>query len=104
MKIIKLIFLIRACGSTEDFIFVAYFLIMFPTAVSSVHPTLERHIILHNMESIRIIRRKEIWRIISGGQSTHRNIRGNIDGIWEQIWGISGSFMRVGSIINCDGR
>ena len=35
-----------------------------------MHPTKDSDIHLHNMESIRIIRRKEIWRIRRGGQST----------------------------------
>ena len=80
--------------------FCSIFLTMFPTTVSSVQPTLESYIFLHNMESIRIIRRKEIW----SGQSNNIVYRGNIDGSWEQIWRILGSFMRSGSIINGDGR
>ena len=72
--------------------------------VYSVHPTLERHIFNNNMESIRIIRRKDIWLIRRGGKSTNIISRGNIYGIWEQIWVISGSFMRAGSIISGDGR
>ena len=43
---------------------------MFHTAVSSVIPTLDRHIHPHNMESIRIFIRKEIWKIRRGGQIT----------------------------------
>ena len=96
MTIIKFLFLIRACGVIGPCLFVASYLTMFPKAVSSVDPTFERHIFLHNMESIRIIRRKEIWRIRRGGQSTNIIFRGNRDGSWEQIWGIAGSFMRGG--------
>ena len=33
-------------------------------------PNSDRHIHIHKMESIRIIRRKDIWIIIRGGQST----------------------------------
>ena len=76
---------------------------MFLKAVYYVHPILESLIFLHNMEIIRIIRRKKIWRIRMVGQSTNRIFRGKIDVSWEQIWGISGFFMRVGSIINGDG-
>ena len=77
---------------------------MFPTAVSSVESTFQRHIFIQNMESFRAISRKDIWRIRRGGQGTNRVFRGNIDGSWEHIWGISGSLMRGGSIINGDGR
>ena len=104
MTKINIIFLIRACGSIEPCIFVAYFLTIFSTSVSNVDPTFERHIFLHNIESIRIIRRKKIWWFIRVGQITNRTFRGNIDGIWERISGTSGYFMWVGSIINVDGR
>ena len=77
---------------------------MFPTEVSSVDPTFEIHIFLNNMESIRIIRRKDIWKIRRGGQSNTIIFIGNGDGRWEQIWGISGSFMRARSTINGDGK
>ena len=83
MTMIKFIFLIRACGAIEPYIFVAYFFTMFPKAVSSVDSTSERHILLHNMESIRIIRMKEICKIRRGGKITNRIFRGNIDGSWE---------------------
>ena len=96
--------LIILCGSIEPFLFVAYVLAMFPTTVSSVHPTFQRHIFLHNMESIRTISRKDIWLIRRGGQSTTIIFRGNRDGSWEQNWGVSSSFMRKESIINVDGR
>ena len=104
MTIIKSLFLIRACGAIEPCIFVAYYSTMFPTAVSSVEPTFQRHIFPHNMESIRIISRKEIWIMRRGGQITNMIFRGKRDGIWEHIWGISVSFMQGGSIINGDGR
>ena len=35
-----------------------------------------------------------------GGQNNNRILRGNIDGNWEQIWGIEGSFMQAGYIVN----
>ena len=83
MIIIKFIVLIRAYGSIEPFLFVASFFIMFFTAVSYFHPTKERHIFINNTESIRIIRRKEIWIIRRGGKSTKIISRGNRDGSWE---------------------
>ena len=101
---INFIFLIRACEAIEPCLFVAYFLIVFPTADSCVESNLDIHIFIHNMDSISTIRRKEIWRIRRGGQSTNRIFRGKIDGIWEQSRGISVSFMRTGSIINGNGR
>ena len=73
---------------------------MFPTEVSHFHPSKVRIVFPHNMERIRIIRKKEIRRIRTGGQSTNRIFRGNRDGSWDQKWGISGSFMKAGSIIN----
>ena len=104
MIIIKFLFIIRACGSIEPFIFVAYYFTKFTAAVSSSDPTFESQTFLHNMDSIRVIIRKEIWRIRRGGQIPNRIFRGNRDGIWDQIWGISGYFMWVGYIINGDGR
>ena len=83
--------------------FCRIFFIVLLTEVSSVHPTLDTHIYINNIESIRIIRRKEIWQTRRGGQSTKRIFRGNRDSIWEQIWGISGSFMQAGSIIKGNG-
>ena len=53
MTIIKFLFLIRACGATEPCLFVASFSTMFPTALSSVDSTFQRHIFLQNMESLR---------------------------------------------------
>ena len=73
---------------------------MFPTAVSYVDYTFQRHIFLQNMESFRNIIRKDIWKIRRGGQGTNRVFRGNINGIWEQIWGISGSLVREGRCIS----
>ena len=67
-------------------------------------PTFQRHIFIHNMNSIRIMIRKEIWQIIRGGKITNRVFRRNRDGSWKQIWGISGSFVRAGSTINGDRR
>ena len=84
--------------------FCSIFLTIFTTEVSSVHPTSERHIFIHNMDSISILRWKKIWRIIGGGQSNNSIFIGNRYGIWDQIWGIPGSFMRTGSIINGDWR
>ena len=77
---------------------------MFSIVVSSVHPNSDRNIHIHNMESIRIISRKEIWRIRRDGQSNNSILRGNIDGSWDQIWGISGSLFQAGSIIKGNGR
>ena len=102
MIIIKSTFIIRECGAIEPCLFVAYYLTMFPIALSCVYPTVERHIFIHNTYSIRIIRRKEIWIIRRGGQSTNVIFRGNRDVIWEQIWSILGSFILAGSIINGD--
>ena len=104
MTIIKFLVFIRACGTIEPCIFVAYFSTMFPTTVSYVDSTFQRHIFLQNMESIMTISRKDIWIIRRGGQVTNIVFRGNIDGSWEKIWGISGSLMRGDSIINGDGR
>ena len=84
--------------------FCSIFFILFPTAVSYVHPTSDRHTHLPNMETVRIIIWKEIWLIRRGSQSTKIIFQGNKDGIWEQIWGISGSFMQVGYIIKVNGR
>ena len=69
---------------------------MFPTAVSSMDLNFHRHIFLQNMESFRTISRNDIWRIRRGGQGTNRVFRGNRNGSWEHIWGISGSLMRGG--------
>ena len=104
MIVIKFIVLIRACGAIEPCLFVASFLITFDTAVSSFHPTKERKIFIHNMESISIIKGKDIWLIRRGGQITERVFKGNQDGSWEQIWGIVGTFMQDGSIIKGYGR
>ena len=104
MTITKFIFLIRACGKIEPCLFVAYFLIMSPAEVSYFHATKENNIFTHNMESIRIIRRKKIFRIRRVSQSNKIIVRGNIDVSWEKIWGILRSFMRVGSIIKNNGR
>ena len=93
MTIIKFLVFIWACGSIEPCLFVAYFSAVFPTAVSYVYTTFHRHIFLQNMESFRTVSRKDIWRIIRGGQGTKRVFRGNRNGSWEQIWGISGSLM-----------
>ena len=70
MTIIQFIVLIRACGEIQPCIFVASFFILFSRAVSYVHPTKERHIFFHSMGSIGNIRRKEIYLIMRGGQST----------------------------------
>ena len=79
---------------------------MFPGAVSSFHPDMLRIIFIHVMRRVRIIisQEKELWRIRRGGKSTNIIFRGNINGSWNQIWGISGYFMRAGSIINDNGR
>ena len=103
-KIIKSLVFIISCGSIEPCLFVAYFSTMFPTTVSSVQPTFQRNGFLHNMDNIRIIIRKDICWIRRGVKSTNIIFRVNRDGIWEQIWGISGYFIRGGSIINGDGR
>ena len=100
MKIIKFLVSIRVCGAIEHFIFVEYVFTMFPTAVSYVDPTLEMHIFIHSMESIRIIISKEICIIRRGGQITNRIFIGNRDGGWGNISGISGYFILARSIIN----
>ena len=69
---------------------------MFPTATSSVDYTFQRHIFLQNMESFRNISRKDIWIIIRNGQGTNIVFRGNRNGSWEKILGISGSLMGGG--------
>ena len=96
MTIIKFIVLIRAYVAIETCLFVASLLIMFSTAVPPFHPIKEIHILLHNMESIKIVIRKEIWRIRRGGQRIKIIFRGNRDGSWEQIWGIAGSLCKWG--------
>ena len=96
MTIIKFLDFIRACGAIEPCLFVAYFSAMFPATVSSVESTFQRHFFLQNMDSIRIVSSKDIWRIRRGGQGTNRFFRGNIDGSWEQIWGTSGSLLQGG--------
>ena len=55
------------------------------------------------MDIFLTISRKDIWQIRRGGQGTYLVFRGNIIGSWEQIWGITGSHKRGGSIINGDG-
>ena len=106
MTEIKFLVFIRAHGAIQPRLFVASFFIVFPRAVSSFHPDTVRLVFTHCMGRVRIIRRyeKESWRIIRGVQSTNIIFRGNRDGSWEHIWGIAGSFMRAGSIINGDGR
>ena len=104
MKIIKFLGFIRARGAIEPCLFVVSFLIMFPTSLYSFQPSKEIHIFLQDMESIKITRRKEIWIIRRGGQSTKRILRENRSGSLDQIWGIAGYFMRVGSIIKGNGR
>ena len=94
MTIIKSLVLIRACEAIEPSLFVAYYLTMFPSEVFSVEPNFQMHIFLRNMDSSRSINREEIWKIRRGGQSTNIIFRGNRYGSWEQIWGISVSFMR----------
>ena len=104
MTIMKFLFLIISCGSIKPCIFVTSYLTMFPIAISSVHPTKENQIFLHNMESISIIIRKEICQIIRGGQSTKRIFWGNRDIIWENILGVAVSFVLGGSTIKGNGR
>ena len=69
---------------------------MFPTAVSSVEMTFHRQTFLQNMDSFQSISRKDICKIRRVGQGTNRVFRGNRNGSWEHIWGISGSLMRGG--------
>ena len=68
---------------------------MFPTALSSVDTTVHRQTFLQNMDIFLTISRKDIWQIRRGGQGTNRVFRGNRNGSWEQIWGITGS-LRLG--------
>ena len=72
MTIIKILVFVRACGAIEPCLFIAYYSTMFPTAVSSVDPTFQRYIFLHNMYSISIDSRKDIWRIRSVGQGKNK--------------------------------
>ena len=94
----------QSMGINRTLSFCRIFFTMVPTAVLFVEPTSERHIFLHNMDSIRIIIRKEIQKIRRGGKITNIIVRGNIYGSWKQILVISSSFMRAGSITNGDGR
>ena len=104
MTVIRILVFVRARGAIDPRLFVAYFFVMFPTEVSSFFPATARLVFLHNMDKISITRRNEMWLIRRGGQSTDIIFRGNIDGIWDQIWGIASSFMRERSIINGNGR
>ena len=81
----KFIVLIRACGAIEPCLFVASFLTMFHTVVSYFKPTKEMQTFIYTMESVRLIRRKDIRIIRRGVQITKRITIGNRDGIWEQI-------------------
>ena len=103
MTIIKYIVLIRACWSIEPCIFVVYFLIMFPTAISSFKPTKERHIFLHNMEIIRIIIMKEIWRIRRVVKVLTYFYKKQRCQLGADL-GYGGIFIQVGSIINGNGK
>ena len=98
--------LTRAHGAVEPRICVLYFFILFPRAASYSHPDTVRLISLYCMVRVRIVKRQEIesFQIRRGGQSTNIIFRGNINGSWKQIWGIAGSFIRAGSIINGNGR
>ena len=60
MKIIKPLVFIISCGGIEPCLFVAYVSTMFPTTVSSFHPSKVRLKFIHNIEGIRIIIRKDI--------------------------------------------
>ena len=84
MTIIKFLALIRARGEIESCIF-SIFLIVFTTAASSFNPTRVRDIFLHIMEIIRIIGRKDIWKIRRGGKSTRIFLKGYRYGRWDQI-------------------
>ena len=92
----------QSTWSNRTSFFVASFIVVFLTEVSSFHPATVRIIFLNFMGRVRIIRRqeKEQWRIKRGGQITNRIFRGNRDCSWEHIWGIAGSFMQVGSFTN----
>ena len=67
---------------------------------------MDRVVFIPDIVRFRIIRilDKYLWGIIMGGQSTNRFFRGNRDGIWKDIRGISGSFICSGIIINVNGR
>ena len=104
MTIITVFVLIIVCGVIEPCIFVESFYIVFSTAVLYLHPTFYRHIFLHNMQSIRIIRRKDIFPIRRSGQMNKRIFQDNRDDSWDQIWGIAGYLMWTGSVINGNGR
>ena len=53
------------------FLSVASYSTMFTTAVSYFDPNFKSSIFINNTESSRIMSRKEIWRIIRGGQSNN---------------------------------
>ena len=106
MTVIKFIVFIRACRAIEPLLFIAFFIIMFLTAVSYFHPATVRIIFPHRMGRVRIIRiyEKWFWKIRRGGLSTIRTFRGNRDGIWDQICGTTGFLMQMGSINNGNER
>ena len=102
MKIIKFLVLIRACGEIEPCIFVVFF---WPCFLQHYpHPNLERNKFIHNIESISIIRRMEIWQIRRGGQITIR-ISEKTDMTDGSRYGVHRALLcGEGSIINGDGR
>ena len=55
MTVIKFLFFIRALAAIEPIIFVAYFSIIFPRAVSYFNPAMVRLIFIHGMGRVSII-------------------------------------------------
>ena len=79
---------------------------MEPGALSSFCPATERVVTHDGMLSVRIIRiqDKELWGVKRGGKRTSRVSRGNRNGSWKRMIGISGYFVRAGTIINGNRR
>ena len=79
---------------------------MEPVSVLSTYPGMKRVLIHYVMLSVRIIRiqDKELWGVKRGGKRTSRVSRGNRNGSWKRMIGISGYFVRAGTIINGNRR
>ena len=105
MTVITFLFFVRSRGAIEHRLFVAFLLIIFPRAVSPFHPATASLIFISGMGRVRIIimQQKQTCLIRRHGQIIKIIFRGNRYGIQENIWGISGSFMWLGSIINFNG-
>ena len=79
---------------------------MDPGAVSSLNPATSKVVTHDGMFSVRIIiiQDNDLWGFRRGGQCKNRVYRGNINGRWKQVRGISGSFVWAGNIINGNTR